>query len=295
MISMNSKQQYGILSASESFRQTLEKISSEGLESSPRGQAVKELFLEKLTINPLFPIPDFRDRSFNWKYLAGELAWYMKGSRNIEFINNFSNFWKGIADENGCINSNYGNLLIYGNQFHWAYNSLVKDQNTRQAISFISRPDFQYEGNKDFVCTVYLNFWIRNGELNMKVQMRSNDLFYGYSYDVPFFAIIMQTMWHNLRKHYPDLKIGKYYHCADNIHYYEKHFEVAEKIMQDKSNEPALFFYSKGPLFTVEDDDTIKFSKEAQDFMEEIDELIENKQITNETCKKALSKLFIIQ
>lgn len=294
MTSTRSKNKFGVSSASDAFRDLLFKIDEEGLESSPRGHAVKELFLETVDINPLFPIPSFESRPFNWKYLAGEMAWYLKGSRNIEYINNFSNFWKGIANEDGTVNSNYGNLLLYSDQFRWAYDSLVKDQNSRQAICFVSRPDFQYEGNKDFVCTVYLNFWIRNGELNMKVQMRSNDLFYGYTYDVPFFSIIMQTMWHNLRPHYPDLKIGKYFHCADNIHYYERHFEMSDKIRSEENPENPLFFYSKGPIFTVERDG-LRYSDETLSFIEEIDNLVEAKNVTHENCKQALSKLFIIQ
>jgi thymidylate synthase len=153
----------------------------------------------------------------------GELAWYLKKDRKIEYINNFSSFWLNIVDEQGNINSNYGNLL-FGKQLQWSFDSLVKDKNTRQAISFVSRPSVQYPGNKDFVCTIYLNFWIRDNKLHMKVQMRSNDIFYGLSYDAPFFAFVQQTMYLWLRDKYKELQLGNYYHCADNIHYYESIF-----------------------------------------------------------------------
>lgn len=281
------------MSASDAFLEMLQKLKHSGLESAPRGHKVREHFLETLTINPTFSLPDFENRKFNWKYFAGELAWYMKGEKKIDYINNFSNFWKGIADANGTINSNYGNLL-FGKQIIWAYDALVKDQNSRQAIAFVNRPEFQYEGNKDFVCTVYLNFWIRDNQLHMKVQMRSNDLFYGFSYDVPFFATIQQTMWHNLRKTYPDLEIGKYYHCADNIHYYERHFEVADKIMEESTKTPPVFFYMKYPLFYI-NSDSIEFSDEALDFLQSMDTIVKTGNITNEICKTALQKLFITQ
>ena len=292
----------GVSSASDAFIETLHSCKTVGLETAPRGQKVRELFLETLTISPLFPLPDFPSRRFNWKYFAGELAWYMKRVKTIDYINNFSNFWKGITNEDGTINSNYGNLLI-GEQLIWSYRSLVKDKNSRQAISFVSRPDFQYEGNKDFVCTVYLNFWIREDQLHMKVQMRSNDLFYGFSYDVPFFATIQQTMWHNLRRTYPELQIGKYYHCADNIHYYERHFDLADKISNEvieasieKAPEPPMFFYMKHPLFNIHDnDDIIEYTPEAMAFEETIDAIVESGEINHENCKKALKQLFIIQ
>jgi thymidylate synthase len=284
----------GVSSASDSFVETLHKCKNQGLESAPRGQKVRELFLETLTISPTFPLPDFASREFNWKYFAGELAWYMGGGRTTDYIDNFSNFWKSLKNPDGTINSNYGNLL-FGKQIIWAYESLVKDENSRQAISFISRPDFQYEGNKDFVCTVYLNFWIRNGELNMKVQMRSNDLFYGFTYDVPFFAVVMQTMWHNLRKTYPDLQLGKYYHCADNIHYYERHFELADKILSENHEEnPPHFFYMKEPLFIIHSDH-LEFTSDAQKFKETMDIIVNSGEITQQACKNALQTIFLIQ
>lgn len=173
---MQSLKKSGVSSASDAFVEILHDCKAKGLESSPRGQKVRELFLNTTVINPLFPLPDLPGRRFNWKYFAGELAWYMKRDRRIDYINNFSNFWKGIADENGTINSNYGCLLI-GEQLAWSYRALVQDVNSRQAISFVSRPQFQYPGNKDFVCTVYLNFWIREDELHMKVNVLKTSLF----------------------------------------------------------------------------------------------------------------------
>jgi len=251
--------------------------------------------LQQLEINPLFALPDFKFREFNWKYFAGEMAWYMKGSTSIDYINNFSSFWKGLTNENGTINSNYGNLLFYSKQLIWAYESLIKDKDSRQAISFVSRPDFQYEGNKDFVCTMYLNFWIRENRLNMKVNMRSNDLFYGYSYDVPFFATVMQTMWHNLKETYLDLQLGTYYHCADNIHYYEKHFELGDKIIEEhEMQSPPMFAFLKEPLFKIHSDG-LEFSQSALDFQAEMDSIVESGEITKDICKRALKHLFIIQ
>ena len=285
----------GVSSASDAFLDTLNKLKESGLETAPRGQKVRELVLETIPISPQFPIPDFQSRPFNWKYFAGEMYWYLNGDRNIEYIKNFSSFWNRIADEDGNINSNYGNLLFYSKQLIWAYDSLVKDKESRQAISFVNRPEFQYEGNKDFVCTFYLNFWIRQDELHMKVQMRSNDLFYGYSYDVPFFAAVMQTMWHNLREHYPDLKLGKYYHCADNIHYYERHFELGDKMLEERSqNNVPIFFYAKSPLFKIKSDKH-ELTKETLEFQKEMEEIVASGEITHEKCKHALSHIFLIQ
>jgi thymidylate synthase len=275
------------------FHSLLKKFETEGMDSSPRGLAVKELELETLTLCPNFTIPDFDARPFNWKYFMGELAWYLKKDRKIDYINNFSSFWLNIVDEQGNINSNYGNLL-FGKQLQWSFDALVKDKNTRQAISFVSRPSVQYPGNKDFVCTIYLNFWIRDNKLHMKVQMRSNDIFYGLSYDAPFFAFVQQTMYLWLRDKYKELQLGNYYHCADNIHYYERHFEIAEKIKQEKVKDP-VFFMLRKPMFTLSDGVAV-LTDAGNAFINDVDQLINtNIKITQEQSKETLTKYFFIQ
>ena len=236
---------------------------------------------------------DFKARPFSWKYFMGEMAWYLTRDSNIEFISKFSNFWTDIADSGGNINSNYGKIL-YGEQLQWALNSLKRDHNTRQAIAFVNQPKYQYDGNKDFVCTMYLNFWIRDNRLNMKVQMRSNDIFYGLSYDAPFFAFIQQTMWHWLRETYPTLELGTYYHCADNIHYYERHFEIAEKIMAEEPKTPT-WFHLREPLFRLATGILLP-TVAGHSFMEDVVNLLNSgEKITQEVSKEILNKYFYIQ
>ena len=122
------------------------------------------------------------------------------------------------------------------NQFKWALDALVRDKSTRQAIMVFNTPAYQKEGVKDFVCTMYVNFWIRDKKLNMKVQMRSNDIFYGLQYDAPFFSVVYQSMYLELIKKYDDLEIGTYYQCSDNTHYYERHFSLVEKLKKETPN-----------------------------------------------------------
>jgi thymidylate synthase len=222
----------------------------------------------------------------------GELGWYLLKDRNIDFINNFSSFWKNIADEGGHINSNYGSLL-FGEQLQWALDSLKNDKNTRQAVCFLNQPKFQYEGNKDFVCTMYLNFWIRDNKLNMKVQMRSNDIFYGLSYDAPFFSFVQQSMWHWLRNKYEDLEMGTYYHSADNIHYYERHFELADKIVYE-DDRPPIWFHLRDPLFFLNNGNMLPTVKGLK-FMEKLSELTKQETISQEESKELLSQFFYIQ
>ena len=224
--------------------------------SKPRDLEVKELLLADITIDPKKPIANFESRKFNWKYFAGEMAWYLHRDTDISYINKFSNFWKGITNQGtNQINSNYGALVINNEQIGWVVDSLLADNNSRQAIMFFNQPKFQFKGNKDFVCTMYANFFIRDNKLNMKIQMRSNDVFYGLTFDAPFFSFLMQSVYLILKKDdkYKSLELGDYYHFADNLHFYERHFELAEKIKQEDLKENSSSLILKQSLVDYKD------------------------------------------
>lgn len=241
---------------SHTFKELVQKIDEHGEVSKPRDLQVKELLLDRIEIDPTKPIANFESRSFNWKYFAGEMAWYLHRDTNIDYINNFSGFWKGITNPGtNEINSNYGALVFNDEQFGWVIDSLLADINSRQAIMFFNQPKFQFKDNKDFVCTMYANFFIRNNKLNMKIQMRSNDIFYGLTFDAPFFSFLMQSVYLILKKHdmYKSLELGTYYHFADNIHFYERHFELADKIKNTELDQKVNTLILKKPLLDYSD------------------------------------------
>lgn len=282
--------------------QLIEDLDSVGMKSAPRGQKVVEATLCTLDVDPTLSIMNFPDRKFNWKYFAGELAWYLKRETTTDFISNFSIFWEGIKNPDQTINSNYGAILLGGhpsngvNQLKWVYDSLVKDEYSRQAIAFLNCPHYQFEGNKDFVCTAYLNFWIRKDYIDMKVQMRSNDIFFGLTYDAPWFSLLHQSMFLNLKNQYPDLKLGTYFHCADNIHYYERHFELVDKILETPPNHSPRIIL-KAPLFNFENGEFV-ITTSALNYLASVEEIIadEEKFATTKSndWKELLSQLIEI-
>lgn len=283
------------MSFSNTFINIINHINNEGEESQPRDLKVKEAILTNFIIDPRQPIANFPQRKFNWKYLAGELAWYLKQDRDVDYIGAFSNFWSHITNPNSNeINSNYGSLVFNKKQFGWVIDSLVADKNSRQAIMFFNNPKFQFEGNKDFVCTMYANFFIRHNKLHMKVQMRSNDIFYGLTFDAPFFAFLQQSVFLKLQETYPDLELGMYYHYADNLHFYERHFELAEQIKQENiSEESESLFMLKEPFLDY-DGDKVFLTDTAITFIKEIDASINDAEIgTKEDYKAILDKYFV--
>ena len=266
---------------SNQFIDTIIDIESNGDVSQPRDLKVKELQFGHIAIDPTRPIADFEARGFNWKYLAGEMAWYLKKDRDVDYIGQFSGFWSNITNPNtNEINSNYGSLVFNKEQFGWAVDSLLKDKNSRQAIMFFNQPKFQFEGNKDFVCTMYANFFIRNNKLNMKIQMRSNDIFYGLTFDAPFFSFLHQSVYLILKDQYTDLELGIYHHFADNIHFYERHFELAQQIKTNRMSSEGHTFELKDKFIDYSVSEGVKLTNTAKEFIARIDDMVVHKPLS---------------
>lgn len=283
------------MSFSNTFINIINHINETGTTSQPRDLKVKEAVLTDFVIDPKQPIANFPQRKFNWKYLAGELAWYLKQDRDVDYIGAFSNFWSHITNPNSNeINSNYGSLVFNAKQFGWVVDSLVADKNSRQAIMFFNQPKFQFEGNKDFVCTMYANFFIRNNALHMKIQMRSNDIFYGLTFDAPFFSFLQQSVYLKLKETYPDLELGMYYHYADNLHFYERHFDLASEIRFEEITPANEFTFILKEPFLGYDGEKVFLTDTAITFIKEIDDSIDDAEIgTKEDYKAILDKYFV--
>jgi thymidylate synthase len=193
---------------------------------SPRGLTCRE-------VTPLimqFPVWsgetgvfESETRATNLEYLAGELLWYYHGMRDVETIGKYSKFWNGIANPDGTVNSAYGWLLGLGQgpheEWRWAINSLLQDHDTRQAVMVVHRPDHHWRGNKDVPCTLNVQFSRRQEYIDMTVVMRSNDLWFGVPYDVPFFITLLRNACFLLGQ-----QPGTYTHIALNMHAYEKNW-----------------------------------------------------------------------
>lgn len=237
------------------FRTCLHRLMDSGLTAHPRGTTTKEHLNYNISLfDPRNRIINFPDRKTNLKYLLGELVWYFSGSADPVGILPYSKFWEQIRNSGdfdeypkGSINSNYGNRLFGHaepaafwegriqpiNQWNETVELLARDKDTRQAIMNIHVPSDRHVGNKDVPCTLTLQWFIRENKLHMICNMRSNDVILGFTNDVFQFTMLQECMAVQLRETYPDLELGVYYHNAGSMHIYDRHFEMANKIIAD--------------------------------------------------------------
>lgn len=205
---------------------------------SPRDQKIKEILNVGLEIdNPMSGLYKNFVRGSQYKYIAAELVFYFAGRNDLEYIQKYAKFWNSIANPDGTVNSAYGHLLFnkkneHGlTQWEWAYESLKKDKDTRQALMHFNLPEHQHYANKDFVCTLNGIFHIRENKLDFTLMMRSNDVILGLPTDVAFFTVLHQQMFTLLKKVYPELELGKYTHYVNSMHLYERNFKIVEDML----------------------------------------------------------------
>lgn len=98
-------------------------------------------------------------------------------------------------------------------------------------------------------------------------------------------------MYFNLKKVYPELQLGIYYHCADNIHYYERHFELVDKILDSKLDN-SIKMELKYPMF-IFDNGNLQITNEFIEFKNRVIEIINKGNISKEQVywKEILSQI----
>lgn len=176
------------------------------------------------------------------EYLEKELDFYASGSRQLEDAVKMSKFWSKCSDDGKTINSNYGFLLFHDEnkhgftQFEHAINCLRNNPDSKKAVMTLYSKEHAYISN-DNPCTLIINLYIQGDALNMQVIMRSNDLWYGLPYDLPFFRVVHYTALAMLKRTYPNLELGYHIHQALNLHFYEWAFDKFRDCEKRYTNE----------------------------------------------------------
>jgi thymidylate synthase len=165
----------------------------------------------------------------NEEYVQHELDWYLSTSLNVNDIpGGPPKIWQQVSDENGFINSNYGWCIFHpdnGFQYDRAKEELINNPWSRRAIMIYNRPtmhmDYNANGMSDFMCTNAVQYMIRDGKLNAVVQMRSNDVVFGYKNDYAWQKFVLDKLAADL-----EVTPGRIIWNAGSLHVYERHFKL---------------------------------------------------------------------
>jgi thymidylate synthase len=197
-----------------------------------RGSETREITGASITVHePDRMIVTLKERNADLGYLASEMNWYLNGDYTSALAPD-ARIWREIRNGDGTLNSNYGQIALRDKengmtQYEWCVTRLTEDLMTRQAVINYNQPRHKYDGNKDYVCALSQQFLYRDGALDTYVNMRSNDLIYGYTYDAAWYRHVQMALARDL-----NVKPGKYHHTAASMHVYKRHYAMLEAIAE---------------------------------------------------------------
>lgn len=230
-------------------------------EKTINGRKQKELInVSLLLTDPRKRIITFPQRSLNLRYLVGKLAFYFNGSNKLKFISHYSNFWNKVSDDKKTINSCFGKRLTRDknrcklDQFTYALKQLLLNRDSRRAVMVVYDKHSANPNMTDMPCIMSLQFLIRQNRLYLINTLRSNNIWYGLSYDLTLFTIIQELMLVLLRKNdeYKTLLMGSYIQNNGSLYLYEQEFKKVDNLvsMGDTYLDPA-YDSKQFPLITI--------------------------------------------
>lgn len=244
---------------------------------SPRGQTIKENLVTTLELkDPRARLLTSVSRKADYGFAVGEFLWYWNGNRDLSTLLYYNKRADQFSNDGATVNSAYGYRLrqrgvfagvdkhVYGSggtQWETCVKTLVDDPDSRRAVMIINMPEDEREaivcGSKDVPCTLSLQFFIRDGRLDLHVLMRSNDVVWGLTYDLFSFTLFQECMLLELQKHkgLEKIALGTYYHTAGSMHLYERHFDLAKEIVAESvmmDNDELNFISRAQPMLPIQ-------------------------------------------
>jgi thymidylate synthase len=214
-----------VVNLNDGYETILRDIKEHGDIQVSRGLEFLELspYLIEIT-DPLDNMITNKDRKWSHRVAKAEYDWYMSGSNLLKDIVKDMPIWERFSDDGIHIRSAYG--YRWKDQIPDIKRKLYRDLYTRKAVISLydGIEDIGYSG-KDTVCTLSIQFIYRDDKLNMHVNMRSNDLIWGFCNDAFSFSELLKEIADDL-----SLKVGSYFHHACSIHLYDTHYYLLDTV-----------------------------------------------------------------
>lgn len=163
-------------------------------------------------------------RKWRASYAKIEWDWYLSENRNVSELKKHASIWDKMHNGDNIVNSNYGWQWNRNSQLQNAIDILKRDRHSRRAYVTIYDGKEHADYEHDTPCTMYIGFLIQDNKLCMNVNMRSNDLVYGFCNDQFCFSRLQEMVANSL-----GLETGWYYHFTADMHIYERHYNLKPK------------------------------------------------------------------
>lgn len=217
--------------------------------NQPRGFQSREKIAYHFSIQqPVQRVSYNQKRKCNIVFNFAEALWYLTGNNSLDYISYYNKKMPDYSMDGHILTGTaYGSKLFnlgdqQLNQWQNVKDLLIKDPDSKRAVlQIFDGNELAIPNNLDVSCTLGLQFFIRDKQLDMIAYMRANDAFRGIVSDVFSFTFIQELMAREL--HVP---VGKYYHSVGTMHLYETDNLWVTHVLETASD--ARFTFPEMPL-----------------------------------------------
>jgi len=211
------------------YKTLLNKAIRQGQRTTVRGNNMLDLGFRIFSF--CFPENNIlldKARKLNYGFMMSELIWYLRGSNLLYPLSLFNNNISQFSDDGKTMFGAYGPHIRLG--LDQCAKILFEDRLSRQAYFPIYNMSHLLNKSKDIPCTLGFHFISQDNEkLNLITHMRSQDLWWGFPYDIANFSTILCIF-----AAYMDFKIGYHIHIVDSMHVYVDKIDEMKKYLNSE-------------------------------------------------------------
>lgn len=226
--------------ATAAFRGLLTEIRGQGEWVESRTESTYELRAVAFSIQrPTERCIVDSERHNNVFASIAETLWVLAGRDDLEYLSTYLPRALDFSDDGVTWRGAYGpRLRGWGSvdQVSSAIDLLREHPMSRRAVISLFDPARDLESSNDIPCNNWLQFLVRDGELEMHVVARSMDIVWGFSGINSFEWSVL----HELIAVALGVGVGTQTYFVGSLHLYEKHLRRADAILRHPSIDPYL-------------------------------------------------------
>lgn len=149
-----------------------------------------------------------------------EALWMLGGRNDVDFVSKFNSNIKNYSDDQSTFHGAYGyrwRRHFFIDQLDSVVRQLSKDPSSRRVVLTMWDPyvDFETDG-KDLPCNTHIYFRVIDGNLDITVCNRSNDVIWGmFGANAVHMSVLQEYVALRL-----GVGVGVYYQISNNAHIY---------------------------------------------------------------------------
>lgn len=210
----------------------LTEALSSGSEVVVRGSRTRELLHQRITLDrPLERTIVVPHRGNDIFAAIAETVWVIAGRNDVAFLSRYLPRAIDYSDDGLVWRAGYGPRIRSWrgiDQLAALTKLLRADPSSRRGVVSLFDPECDFAPSLDIPCTNWIHAIVRDGELDLAIAVRSNDLMWGFSGINTFEWSVLQEMlavWVGVRP-------GRIHYFIGSLHVYERHWDRAARIVE---------------------------------------------------------------